>query len=202
MHLKETEIPWLLHYNFDSMIDFCLWALTKDGMHVPPFDAHSPGDRSLNSAGMQAQEWLEWLVGVVHFQQQQKQVTSQPSQNLIGIAHPAMSVTFEPSDIWRGNPRVKLRLHELWELYQPLMSSRKKWMRSLAAQLRSAGQQLWHDLQPYHTHIPSLTVYFVAYPKQIALPVPPTSIIMTIADGSMDGEKFRQQVLQIVEKSL
>jgi hypothetical protein len=197
MHINNVEHPWLLRYDFDSMIDFCLWALTRDGMHISPFTAHPPGDRSLSLRGMQAQEWLEWIMSIVRLREQQEKVTPPSLQR--GPSYPQLPS--DPSDLWRGNSEVKQHLHELWEEYRPLSSSRRKWLPSLARNLTltDTNRQLWNDLQPYHTRIPSLTIYFVAYPQQVALSVAPASIIVTVVNSSVDSESFRQQILKTVE---
>lgn len=202
MHLKEAGTPWLLHYDSNCMVDFCLWVLTKDGMQIHPFGAHPPGDHSLSLRGMYPQEWLEWLVKVVHLQEQPEPIIPGSLQNLSGTSPLTLPAAFDPVGMWEGNFQVKQRLQELWDEYQPLMSARKKWMRSLAAQLRDAGQQIWRDLQPYRTHIPSLTIHFVTYSQQVALLVSPVSMIITVVNNSVDSGQLRQLVLQQVEKSL
>ena len=203
MHTVGSASPWLFRYDYSRLIDFCLWVLEKDGLQVSPFDAHLPGDNSLRQAGLQASEWLEWLKEVVNLHEQQRQVVLQ--KHMLGGQGSLPSeilMASDPPSIWRGNAQVKQHLQELWTQYQPVSSTRRKWLRALTTQIRSAGQQLWHDLQLYQTRLPALMVYFVEYPQQVLLPIPPISIIMTVVNGSMSGEDFRRQILQTVKNGL
>lgn len=198
MQTTGSESSWLFRYDYSPMIDFCFWILEKDGLKVPPFNAHLSGDDTLRQVGLQASSWVEWLKEVVNAHEHQRQAL----QSNQGLLPQGMQIMSDPSSVWRGNAAVKHRLQELWTQYQPLMSSRRKWLRPLTTQIRTTGQQLWHDLQPYHTKIPSLTIFFVEYPQQVILPVPPVSIIMTVVNGSMNNEDFYQQITQTVRTSL
>ncbi|MBE9209469.1 hypothetical protein IQ244_23820 [Nostoc sp. LEGE 06077] len=44
-----------------SLIDFAVWVLLVDGLHVPPFDKHGEGNRILQSQGLNAKLWHDWL---------------------------------------------------------------------------------------------------------------------------------------------
>jgi len=44
-----------------SLIDFAFWILLQDGLHAPPFDKHSGGNRILQHQGLNAPLWYDWL---------------------------------------------------------------------------------------------------------------------------------------------
>jgi hypothetical protein len=46
-------------------IDFALWALQRDGLHVPGFDAHQNGDGSLQRSGLSTEVWEGWLWNLI-----------------------------------------------------------------------------------------------------------------------------------------
>lgn len=46
-------------------IDFALWILVQDGLHVPPFDKHTGGNEVLQSLGMTPLCWNDWLRRIV-----------------------------------------------------------------------------------------------------------------------------------------
>lgn len=62
-----------------AAIDFCIWALEKDGLRVPPFDQHPDGDRSLRSSGLSAEAWKFWLTRTALLIDQRRHWQSDPS---------------------------------------------------------------------------------------------------------------------------
>lgn len=70
INLGTEEIPWGFHIGFNIMVDFCVWVLEIDGLHVPPFDRHPDGNGTLRARGMDASAWQEWVAMVVATQDQ------------------------------------------------------------------------------------------------------------------------------------
>src|ERR1700680_2908489 len=79
MNLLHTRNSWIFSRDFSKEIDFCVWVLEVDGLHVPPFDQHPDGDGSLRAAGLAAENWQSWLVRIVDLQYRQNQALKQPS---------------------------------------------------------------------------------------------------------------------------
>lgn len=50
---------------FYPQVDFCIWVLEQDGLRVPPFDCHPPGNGSLQIRGMDADAWRLWIKRIV-----------------------------------------------------------------------------------------------------------------------------------------
>ncbi len=44
-----------------TSIEFALWVLLQDGLHVPSFGKHTGGNQLLQSLGMTPASWYEWL---------------------------------------------------------------------------------------------------------------------------------------------
>lgn len=65
MHLLHSRDSWRYRQGSDPTIDFCLWVLQVDGLHVPPFDQHPEGDGSLRSLGLTADDWQTWFLHVL-----------------------------------------------------------------------------------------------------------------------------------------
>lgn len=63
------EVPWRIDQGFNTCIDFCIWVLEIDGLHVPPFDQHPEGNRILQDKGLNADSWQQWLATVVILQE-------------------------------------------------------------------------------------------------------------------------------------
>ncbi len=62
---RQGTSPWSLHADLPPGINFCIWVLQRDGLAVPPFDRHPPGDGSLQALGLNAGLWLSWFTETV-----------------------------------------------------------------------------------------------------------------------------------------
>ena len=206
MHFLGTKNPWSFSYGFNMMVDFCIWVLETDGLHVTPFDQHPAGDSSLRTVGLDADSWLSWLVHVVNLQYQQDQAFQQQvhkgpltsPEDWKSVLIPAAQ---HPSDAWIGNDAVKNRLAELWKLYGPISNERKHHVMQLSRKWRrvetSGSKRLYDELKPYHTLIPTLIIHQVSYAQPVDLLIPPLSAIMTTTKSQPDAAEFRERVLDI-----
>ncbi len=52
---------WTFGIGGDPNVDFCVWVLLRDGLHVHPFDVHEDGDRGLRAVGLTEANWREWF---------------------------------------------------------------------------------------------------------------------------------------------
>lgn len=65
MRLLHSRNSWHYRQGSDPTVDFCLWVLQVDGLHVPPFDQHPEGDGSLRALGLTALDWETWFLRVL-----------------------------------------------------------------------------------------------------------------------------------------
>lgn len=65
MILEIAKNSWSYNEDFNLKIDFCIWTLKLDGLHVPPFDKHPEGNRVLRDVGLDAEAWRAWFAKVV-----------------------------------------------------------------------------------------------------------------------------------------
>jgi hypothetical protein len=112
MHMLGSSNPWSYSQGFNMFVDFCVWVLEADGVHVPPFDQHSDGDGTLRAAGLDAEGWRIWLARVVNLQYEQQQRHQQRA-----LKDPFHAITQDdwnallipeahnPPTCWQGNPR-------------------------------------------------------------------------------------------------
>lgn len=56
-----TEVQGCLSIGTSPDIDFAVWILLQDGLHVPPFDKHSGGNKVFQNLGMTPQQWYKWV---------------------------------------------------------------------------------------------------------------------------------------------
>jgi hypothetical protein len=68
MFTLQPEIPWRIDHGFNPDVDFCIWVLELDGLHVPTFDQHSQGNSQLQTKGIDTKSWCNWLSTVVALQ--------------------------------------------------------------------------------------------------------------------------------------
>jgi hypothetical protein len=65
MRLLHSRNAWHYRQGSDPAVDFCLWVLQVDGLHVPPFDQHPDGDGSLRALGLTEDSWQTWFLRVL-----------------------------------------------------------------------------------------------------------------------------------------
>ncbi len=199
MRLLHSRSSWTFSGGFDMMVDFCIWVLEVDGLHVPPFDQHPEGDGSLRAAGLDAQGWQSWLMRVVNLQYEQQRTRKGPLNQQADWQSVLISEAYNPPRAWIGTATVGNRLAELWNQYGPLSNERNKAEARLARKRQQVEtdrhMNLWRDLSPYHSRIPTLVIHMVHYEKPINYLIPPVSVIMTYADGQPDAVEFRERIL-------
>lgn len=72
------------------------------------------------------------------------------------------------------------------------------WYSRKAERVEISTEQLWDDLQPYHSRLADLSLYQVVYPEPVEYLVPPVSAILSVVStGASDNDyAFRQRALQ------
>ena len=65
MRLLHSRNAWHYRQGSDPVVDFCIWVLQVDGLHVPPFDQHPDGDGSLRALGLTEDAWQTWFLRVL-----------------------------------------------------------------------------------------------------------------------------------------
>ena len=96
-----TGPSWTYSSGFNAAIDFCIWILEIDGMHIPPFDLHSEGNGSLRAKGLDANNWQAWFTRVVTSQDQRQ----------------------APATLWMNGSEMREALKKLWESISSLIRS-------------------------------------------------------------------------------
>lgn len=61
MNTISTEETGCIAIGTSLSIDFAIWILLQDGLHVPPFDKHLNSKNVLKSLGMAPHSWYEWV---------------------------------------------------------------------------------------------------------------------------------------------
>jgi hypothetical protein len=211
MQFLYSRNPWSYSIDHDIMIDFCIRTLQVDGLSVLPFDQHPAGDGSLRAVGLTASAWQAWLWQVVQQQNERNASLRQSaridalgaSKDLLARTRP---VLLEPPSYpyvaWSGSDAVRERLIELWELYGTVSNQRKRQEISFSRALHKAeyksGKRLYDELRPYHTRLPPLAIYLIAYERPLDYLLSPATLLMSRQEGQPDPEEFRARVLTAV----
>lgn len=209
MQLLHSRNSWTFSGGYSRELDFCIWVLEVDGLHVVPFDQHDGGDGSLRATGMDAKSWQNWLIQVValQYQQWQRQQKMRPSDPLDREAQQRyMRESFiqeahHPPTAWNGAETVRARLNELWDQFTRggVENERQKMEHrlSLKRHKQEVKQRinLWQDLSPYHTRLPTLMVHMVCYPRPLNYLVMPVSVLITYSDNVPGLEGYRAHLL-------
>ncbi|MBO0779967.1 MAG: hypothetical protein J2P37_14180 [Ktedonobacteraceae bacterium] len=100
---------------------------------------------------------------------------------------------------WRGNDAVRNRLIELHTQYKHESSHRELLCadvnRAWDKEERRSGTNLYEELKPYATRIPSLSVYFAVYDYPLDYLVFPATLLMTVQEGQPGPQDYRERVL-------
>jgi hypothetical protein len=181
-------------------IDFAVQALVRDGMPVPPFDAHDDGDGTLRAGGLTPEAWRAWVSALVDLNTSMGELAA-----LIGGDLPAETLArgralgeqmMEPWSLIEATEEVvRSRLHQMWDDYR---AATHAWEQPLALGERGArrlggrlGHALWTDLARLHDRLPTLTVFLVDYPTPAVMPVPRASCLIAPAE---DPAAYADQV--------
>lgn len=76
MFLAGSSDRWTWSMDVERSVDFCTYALRRDGLRVAPFDQHPEGDRSLRANGLDAESWRTWLTSVLDAHRRLKGLSS------------------------------------------------------------------------------------------------------------------------------
>jgi hypothetical protein len=178
---RQGTSPWSLHADLPLGINFCVWVLQRDGLAVPPFDRHPPGDGSLQAVGLDAGLWLSWF-----------------TETVIGQRSPA-----NPSLARIGTPILQQRLQDLWQRYLP---GAEDWRWSSIEKVREIlsspeePSRLWDDLLPFQRSLPEMRIFCVQYPRIVSFVVPPVSVVLGFNEASRSSSEARRHILQAAEK--
>lgn len=176
MRVLGTNPSWSYSIGFNAAIDFCVWILEVDGLHVSPFNVHPDGNKSLRASGLNADNWRSWFAKVASSQNQQQ----------------------SPSTLWSSGSEMREALEKQWEVYLLLSDQRGSWDEKIGSKLAKELPNLWNELKPYHTSLDPLTIDLVNYSKERVEVVSPTSVLFTIVNGDINSETFRASILDVV----
>lgn len=181
--VKQKTQGW--GYEFNIAVDFCVWILETDGLHVPPFDKHPNGDNAFQKQGLDAASWSIWLNDVILLQEQGRSVISTGVE-----AQEFFAKADNPPAIWKGRPEVGQMLIERWQHYLAILPEKR--LRDLEPLERSTeGVQLTNDLKPYYKRLSRFSIYLVSYPRAVEAIVLPVSTILGIGNVLPVGTQFR-----------
>lgn len=202
MRLLHSRNSWFYSLGFNIMVDFCIWTLEVDGLHVSPFDQHPDGDGSIRAAGLDAGDWQSWLLRVINLQKEQRQLRHQQASSPQDLLSVLSCEAHNPPSAWIGSITVRNKLDELWEQYGPVSNQRKMRELELARALhkaeRMSSKRLYDVLKTYHTRMPPLTIYEIAYEYPLDYVLSPATLLMSVQEGQPEPQEFNERVLAAV----
>lgn len=202
MFLAGSADRW--HWSEDAFppVAFCVHALLHDGLKVSPLDQHPDGDGSLRELGLDALTWRQWLASVLGQQVTLSAVAKElggdrDQAELRSTALAAAEVLRRPGSFCPGAPELQQRLDDLWAAYEPAGEAWKHRMTvgeegDRRRLVPSEQRRLWQALLSFHDRLPTISVFLVAYPQPVVMPLPPTTCLIA---PERDAGGYARQVV-------
>lgn len=173
-------------------IAFCLWALCRDGLRAEPFDRHPAGNGRLRARGLEPDTWRRWLRAVVaaHERLDALVVNEWTPANLPALRSAGRAaadpVRFAP-------PKLRGELATWWRSYREEGQSWRARMRPglLARVSRRQVQALGDRVEA----LGSLVIFLAPYLEEVAMLVPPRSVVLGVSSLDPDAVRIASQVL-------
>ena len=158
MHLLHSRNSWYYSQSSDPAVDFSLWVLQIDGLHVPPFDRHPDGDGSLRALGLTADDWQTWFLRTLDpveskrdreqlqqlFLAEYLKISGEPDLEHLKRRRQAESLHISTAPplppppefyhyqaTWHGSIAIKNRLIDLEKQYRQVEKEQDRWVREL-----------------------------------------------------------------------
>ncbi|MCL5946828.1 MAG: hypothetical protein M1298_02255 [Chloroflexi bacterium] len=195
MFRRGTMDRWYWSADLHVGVNFCVWALLVDGLCVSPFDRHPSGDGTLRAAGLEPASWRTWLEARIARDVQAK--AEAPRR-----AGDAWKGAYEAFAGWTGTPAVGELLASLWRRYEPVAHVWRHNARGMLPPPMKAAEEkkLWQALEPFHSRLPTLRVYFVDYPEVVSSLVPPVSLVLGSPAAALDSATYATAVRRGAEE--
>lgn len=228
MRLLHSRNSWHYSQGSNPTVDFCLWVLQVDGLHVPPFDQHPDGDGSLRTLGLTEEAWQTWFLRALDPVQSKQDMEQLRQQHLaaylqstgldmeqLGQRHRAeqLKISTDPPlppppewyhyhASWQGGIAIKNKLIELEKQYQQIADQRDRLRdrveRELHREERKVATRLYDELKPYHNKIPPLNICLAVYEYPLDYLVAPAAFLLTVQEGQPRFQEFRERVIAAV----
>lgn len=178
--MASTANAW--HWSEDALeaANFCVMALIRDGLRVPPFDQHPDGDGALRNLGLDAAAWLAWVREVVGARARLQDLFRSPPADW---PQEAQALVRGPAALCPGDDRLRAALDEMWLGHRADLDAWRRSMTSgpLAKRRRGSGRESrkqWKALVAIQERWPPISVVLVAYPTPTVMVVPPTTLLV------------------------
>jgi hypothetical protein len=208
MFRADTGDRW--HWSADVFppLDFCVRALRRDGLPVPPLDQHPEGDSGLRERGLDADTWRAWVGAVIAARARVEDLAATSLARGRPSAHrPVLAEVGEvlrrPAVVCPGSPDLRARLDEWWADYQPKGT---RWKRAMTLEQHrdrippDAQRWLWQALLPLHDRLETVSVFLVDYVQPVMMTVPPLACLIATDPADRDGWGYARMVLHAAER--
>jgi hypothetical protein len=165
---------------FNRSVDFAIWVLERDGLHVPPFTAYPSllGNNLLTDAGLTPAGWQDWFGAVLNAAQTR-------SYSFTAIAN--------PWQFYQADSRTREVLKTLWQFYLPVSNVRKSATNEFTNRL-FAQQNVPVLMRVEKTASESLPlqIFLTGYPAFLTHVPDPGRIILAPAGGHIQADDLKK----------
>lgn len=197
MFRSDSTDRWFWSEDVNVAVDFCVRALRRDGLRIPPFDRHPDGDGTLRALGLRPASWRAWLRAILarleRLDTYVRQLDPRADRDAIATVLRQLG---RPDALCPGTQTLRVRLEELWTEHEPLAGA---WKRAMTDGHRrpppAEARRLWQALRSYHTRLPTLRVYLVDYPTPVVMTIPPITALIARDTAEREGSTYSRLVL-------
>ena len=155
-----------LRIEIDLAVNFCVYVLASDGLRVPPFVEHGPGNGQLQEAGLDGPTWLNWV----------RLVASQ------GLAvSPGLDRAIASTPVVMRNKIGSLR----FAYEHDAKNWRQQTIDRLPSLLERTGGQLLTQRQSAITRRIPLEVFLVAYPTPVLCRLASRRVLISVSGTTL-----------------
>lgn len=188
----------------DLNVNFCVWILRRQGLDASPFDRHPVVDGALRPIGLTAESWYRWLDAVVGEDVSRREQFLERFRS--GAPPPPSPPPARATDLWPDDPLLARHIDELWTEYIPIglrwkrEAERKQMEQRPGRREINAQRNLWKALEPFHTRVPPLAVFYVDYPAPVMHVVPPGSMLLGDLGGDLSWGAYASTLVAGAER--
>ncbi|NJN07504.1 MAG: hypothetical protein HC815_05755 [Richelia sp. RM1_1_1] len=172
-----------------TSVNFPLWVLVQDGLHVAPFNKHRLRYGILQQRSMDVTSWYEWF-RLILIQRDNRLFNNKYVPEYVELDKDFISNS-TPPELWSGNIRVREILDVMWDDFKSIKDTNE-----YVIGLLNSPEYWDKDL-----HCEGFRqVHICDYTHEVEAFIPPIFHVITVEEKPIDVKKIRQRISHSLEQ--